>query len=101
MSNAVLRSRKNITSPLGLCYEYRFSLIDSCMSWKRFLIVLVAGLMIQGCSRWPQIVIGDSSGILTYNRHTGQLEVLWEKHAKVVNQEADSINADSIPAPKR
>lgn len=71
------------------------------MSWKRFLIVLLAGLICQACSRWPQIIIGDSSGILTYNRHTGQLEVLWEKHAKVVNQEADSINADSIPAPKR
>ncbi len=71
------------------------------MSWKRFLIVLAAGLMFQACSRWPQIVIGDSSGILTYNRHTGQLEVLWEKHAKVVNHEADSINADSTLVPKR
>ena len=101
MSNVALRSRKNITSLLGLCYDNRFGLIDSYMSWKRFLIVLAAGLMIQGCSRWPQIIIGDSSGILTYNRHTGQLEVLWEKHAKVINQEADSINADSIPAPKR
>lgn len=71
------------------------------MSWKRFLIVLAAGLMIQGCSRWPQIIIGDSSGILTYNRHTGQLEVLWEKHAKVVNQNADPTKADSIPFSKR
>ena len=71
------------------------------MSWKRFLIVLAAGLMFQACSRWPQIIIGDSSGILTYNRHTGQLEVLWEKHAKVVNQNASSENADSIPAAER
>lgn len=71
------------------------------MSWKRFLIVLTAGLMIQGCSRWPQIIIGDSSGILTYNRHTGQLEVLWEKHATVVNQNAIPANADSIPASNR
>lgn len=66
------------------------------MSWKRFLIVGLAGLIFQACSRWPQIIIGDSSGILTYNRHTGQLEVLWEKHAKVVNQNASSANADSI-----
>lgn len=66
------------------------------MSNKRFLIVLLAGLIFQGCSQWPQIIIGDSSGILTYNRHTGQLEVLWEKHAKVVNQNASSENADSI-----
>ena len=71
------------------------------MSCKRFLIVLAAGLMIQGCSRWPQIIIGDSSGILTYNRNTGQLEVLWEKHAKVVDQHASSENADSIPFSKR
>ncbi len=71
------------------------------MSYKRFLIVLATGLMIQGCSRWPQIVIGDSSGILTYNRNTGQLEVLWEKHAKVVDQNASSENADSIPTAKR
>ena len=71
------------------------------MSWKRFLIVLAAGLICQACGRWPQIFIGDSSGILTYNRHTGQLEVLWEKHAKVVDQNASSENADSIPATKR
>lgn len=71
------------------------------MSYRRFLIVVLAGLLCQACSRWPQIVIGDSSGILTYNRHTGQLEVLWEKHAKVVNQNASSENADSIPAAKR
>ena len=71
------------------------------MSWKRFLIVLAAGLMFQACSRWPQIFIGDSSGIFTYNRHTGQLEVLWEKHAKVVDQNASSENADSIPTAKR
>lgn len=101
MSSVASKSRKNITSPLGLCYEYRFGLIFSCMSCKRFLIVLLVGLLCQACGRWPQIIIGDSSGILTYNRNTGQLEVLWEKHAKVVNQEADSINADYIPAPKR
>lgn len=71
------------------------------MSCKRFVIVLTAGLIFQACSRWPQIIIGDSSGILTYNRHTGQLEVLWEKHATVVNQNASSANADSIPAVKR
>lgn len=71
------------------------------MSWKRFLIVLLVGLLCQACSRWPQIFIGDSSGILTYNRHTGQLEVLWEKHAKVVDQNASSANADSIPDTRR
>ena len=71
------------------------------MSCKRFLIVLLAGLMCQACSRWPQIIIGDSSGILTYNRHTGQLEVLWEKHAKVVDQNASSESADYIPELKK
>lgn len=71
------------------------------MSWKRFLIVLLAGLICQACGRWPQIIIGDSSGILTYNRHTGQLEVLWEKHATVVDQKADSVNVDSIRFSKR
>lgn len=71
------------------------------MSYKRFLIVLLAGLLCQACGRWPQIIIGDSSGILTYNRHTGQLEVLWEKHAKVVNQNASSENADSTLVPER
>lgn len=71
------------------------------MSFKRFLIVLLVGLLCQACNRWPQIFIGDSSGILTYNRHTGQLEVLWEKHAKVVDQNASSANADSIPDTRR
>lgn len=71
------------------------------MSCKRFLIVLLTGLMCQACSRWPQIIIGDSSGILTYNRHTGQLEVLWEKHAKVVDKNANSESADSTPELKK
>lgn len=71
------------------------------MSWKRFLIVLLVGLLCQACSRFPQLVIGDSSGILTYDRRTGVLEVLWEKHAQVLNQNASSANADSIPFTKK
>lgn len=66
---------------------------------KKVYLIIILGICVlsQSCTRWPQLIIGDSSGILTYNRHTGQLEVLWEKHAQVVSPQADSVKADSIP----
>lgn len=40
----------------------------------------------QSCTS-PNMVWCTSSGILTYNRHTGQFELLWEN----VNSQRDTI----------
>lgn len=52
---------------------------------KKIFIILSVGfvLITASCSRWPSVIIGDSSGYLQYNRSTGILEVLWEKHVQV------------------
>lgn len=52
---------------------------------KKIFIILSVGfvLIAASCSRWPSVIIGDSSGYLQYNRSTGILEVLWEKHVQV------------------
>lgn len=52
---------------------------------KKVFIILSLGfvLITASCSRWPSVIIGDSSGYLQYNRSTGILEVLWEKHVQV------------------
>lgn len=62
---------------------------------KRFLIVLglLVSLCLTGCVRWPTVVVGDSSGYLQYNRATGLLEVIWEKHLSV----KDTVQMKSLP----
>ena len=52
---------------------------------KKVFIILSLGFVLftASCSRWPSVIIGDSSGYLQYNRSTGILEVLWEKHVQV------------------
>ena len=46
-------------------------------------------------NRWYLV---NSDGVLTYNRHTGQLEVLWEHHEKPNSAvaESDSLKVDSL-----
>lgn len=46
-------------------------------------------------NRWYLV---NSDGVLTYNRHTGQLEVLWEHHEKPnpVATGSDSLKVDSL-----
>lgn len=61
------------------------------------LIVLVSLLIMQACTSWPRIYVGDSSGIITYNRMTGVLEVLWEKHTRMKSPQVDTTFNDSIP----
>lgn len=65
---------------------------------KRFIEIvlgLFSVLVFVGCSRWPTVVVGDSSGMLHYNRATGVLEVLWEKHV----QTADTVQKKPSPNP--
>lgn len=59
---------------------------------KQFFSLLIV-IAFLSCSRWPTVVVGDSSGYLQYNRSTGVLEVLWEKHFKT----KDSVYVKNLP----
>jgi hypothetical protein len=60
------------------------------------VLFLVVIMLMVGCGRWPNVVIGDSSGYLQYNRSTGILEILWEKHVQVRDTAGTKIIPDSI-----
>lgn len=57
---------------------------------------LIFGVSLCGCSRFPTLVLGDSSGYLQYDRRTGKLEVTWENRLKVDNTEIHLSAPDSI-----
>lgn len=65
-----------------------------------FLLMAVA-ITMSSCTGW-RYVFCTSDGILTYNRHTGQLEILWEHQSVPVSQQANSqkvptiLHADSV-----
>lgn len=59
----------------------------------RFLVIfgLVSGsFSFYNCTS-PNLVWSTSNGIVTYNRHTGQFEMLWENSAQHVQQVHDTI----------
>ena len=65
---------------------------------KKFSFTII-GVALMGCilsscspSRWFMI---NGSGIATYNRHTGQFEVLWEHKETPVEVVHDTIYVDS------
>lgn len=76
--------------------------MTSLVKLARLLLVVVAVASLAACSpvRW---LVVNSDGILTYNRHTGQLELLWEHHSEKSDYPKQSASADSIsrrdPAP--
>lgn len=61
------------------------------------LIVPACLLILQACATWPRIYVGESSGIITYNRMTGNLEILWEKKTQMKSPQVDTTFIDSIP----
>lgn len=61
------------------------------------LIVIILPMFLMGCYQWPSFVIGDSSGIISYDRNTRRLEVLWEKHLQTGKVTTDSVRVDSYP----
>lgn len=61
------------------------------------LIVISMPMFLMGCYQWPSFVIGDSSGIISYDRNTRRLEVLWEKHLQTGKMPTDSVRVDSYP----
>lgn len=76
--------------------------MTSLVKLARLLLVVVAVAGLAACSpvRW---LVVNSDGILTYNRHTGQLELLWEHHSEKSDWPTQSVAPDSIsrhdPAP--
>ena len=60
------------------------------------LIVIVMPMFFMGCYQWPSFVIGDSTGMISYDRNTRKLEVLWEKHLQTQSIVVDSVKTDTI-----
>lgn len=52
---------------------------------------LVIIFIITSCSPWPKIYVGDTSGIVTYDRLNHKLEILWDRHVKTEGRAADSV----------
>lgn len=61
-----------------------------------FKLILVS-LLVMGCAPRDWFLI-NSSGIMTYNRHTGQFELLWESKSPAVVIPHDSLKSDTIPS---
>ena len=46
----------------------------------RLSVICFVLILLTGCS-WPRMWIVDNSVIATYNRHSGQFEIVWERHS--------------------
>lgn len=57
------------------------------------LLVVVVGLSLSSCA--PNWLLVNSSGVATYNRHTGQVELLWENKTAEVHEVHDTIYVES------
>lgn len=64
---------------------------------KKFVfywVLIALAFILFGCSGYPRIYLGNSSGIVTYNRREGKLEVLWENHGTI--EDKASLSDSSI-----
>lgn len=63
------------------------------MKTKIFFLAFTA-LILTGCSpqRWFLV---NTNGIMTYNTHTGQFEMIWEW-----KESPHEVKSDSVQAPK-
>ena len=59
------------------------------------LIAFSTFLLLSSCIKWPSVYIGDSSGIITYDRINHRLEVLWENHTQLKGEKTDTVTVDS------
>lgn len=67
-----------------------------CFKGKKIVFVLMAvAIMLSSCTGW-RYVFCTSDGILTYNRHTGQLEILWEHKSMPIINKIDSLRVPVI-----
>lgn len=61
-----------------------------------FLIVIVPMLVMTSCYRWPAVYLGDTSGIISYDRLNHRLEILWERHTQVQDNKQDTTRIDTL-----
>lgn len=61
---------------------------------KRLIGIAVGCCILASCSPSRMFMVG-TNGIATYNRHTGQFEVLWEYAEKPLPTIHDTIYVDS------
>lgn len=57
------------------------------------LLVVLAGLTLSSCA--PKWLVVNSSGVASYNRHTGQFEILWENKNAEMHEVHDTIYVES------
>lgn len=53
------------------------------------LLMVLVGLSLSSCA--PKWLLVNSSGVATYNRNTGQVELLWENKSAEVHEVHDTI----------
>ena len=53
------------------------------------VLVCVAACCLQSCA--PKWLVFNSNGIASYNRHTGQFEILWENNSSQVVEKHDTV----------
>ena len=58
---------------------------------KKFVIVLVLSVLFGLTSCAPKWLVFNSNGIASYNRHTGQFEILWENNSSQVIEKHDTV----------
>ena len=58
-------------------------------------VLMAVAIMLSSCTGL-RYVFCTSDGILTYNRHTGQLEILWEHKSMPIIQKNDSLRVPVI-----
>lgn len=59
------------------------------------ILVLFGSMFTTSCApnKWYLV---NSEGILTYNRHTGQLELVWSHHSEMAKADSIKTPVDSV-----
>lgn len=57
------------------------------------LLMVLVGLLLSSCA--PKWLVVNSSGVASYNRHTGQFEILWENKNAEMHEVHDTIYVES------
>ena len=68
---------------------------------KSLVKILFVGVALMATSCTPQWLLVNSSGIATYNRNTGQVEVLWENKSAQQNTVHDTVYIVKEVAPNQ
>lgn len=66
------------------------------MDMKKILFLAGFSIILFMDSCAPKWLLVNTNGIASYNRHTGQFEILWENKSAQVIERHDTIFVDSI-----